>query len=308
MIDVDWMFMAPATSSSFGKEGVEKFPDRSTAPPTVANTGKLRLWRAELLATCKPPATDTSSGMVMFVNFGFPTNDKLPNLFALSPTAVKFGAEKEVNVHSSKVRDSPTVARDGTERDETFLKVALSANSKLGKLTIKPSPLAATLRPAVTFTTSVVKLRRRRLLLTSNNPTLFKLIPSRLVKKVLVMVILPAFVKKAGNVNVDRALRPAQYTVPTSVKLVKDKVDMRVKSFNVHCAPLAKEILAIELLVRPVMFTAPSTMKLPEIAEGPSRLSGPTTSFPITTLPATTPQLAIWVASACELIVKVAVA
>jgi len=51
MTDKLWRLKPPLTLVSAGKSGVEKFPEKSMAPPTVLNAGKLILPRLVLLAT-----------------------------------------------------------------------------------------------------------------------------------------------------------------------------------------------------------------------------------------------------------------
>jgi hypothetical protein len=128
-----------------------------------------------------------------------------------------------------------------------------------------------------------------------------KLIPSRVLKKVLVMVTVEALVMIAGNVNDDKAGRALQLMVVADFKTVKDKVDNKVKLLSVKSAPM-EVIEALDKLVKPPAFwteTAPATV------EGPSREITPAASGPTTMLPDTDEQNARPEASAAELTVIV---
>lgn len=72
-------------------------------------------------------------------------------------------------------------------------------------------------------------------------------------------------------------------------------------------APLDVAIDSIELLAREVSWPALLTIRLPEMADGPSRFKIPPASGPTRMLPATVVQSAMAVASACELMVIVVV-
>lgn len=136
------------------------------------------------------------------------------------PTVVKFGAEILVKKLSSKMRDPFTLAKDGMLTFETFRNVMLFAQIRLGKLTSKLRPFEAMLTPWVMLPICVLNVRRRLLLLMSSKPTVIKLIPSRVLKKVFVMVTLTALEMKEGKVSWDRAGRAAQLMVPTCVSSV----------------------------------------------------------------------------------------
>src|SRR4051794_20802677 len=99
---------------------LEKFPERSTAPPTVSNTGKLRSSRIVLFAIWIPPPTSVKPGVVMFFKSLFPTYDKLPTRVSLLPTVFKLGAEIVANLFESKIREEFTFAKIGTERVVRF--------------------------------------------------------------------------------------------------------------------------------------------------------------------------------------------
>lgn len=190
-----------------------------------------------------------------------------------------------------------TVAKDGILTVETFLNVRSAAQIKLGKLTAKFFPLEAMLALPVMLAICVLNLVRRLLLLMSIVPTVIKLIPSRVLKKVFAMVRLLASERVEGNVSESRAGSDTQLILPTSVKAENDRVDNTVKPDRVK----TPELVAIEPIVvldREVKFTASLTVKLPEIDAGPSMLKSPAVDDPTTTLPATVVQSAIWLASA----------
>lgn len=86
---------------------------------------------------------------------------------------------------------------------------------------------------------------------------------------------------------------------------MKESVDNNVKLNRLKVAPLAVPIVPIELLVREVNCPALLTIKLPEMADGPSKFKIPGASGPTRMLPATVSQSAMAVASAWELIVIV---
>lgn len=82
----------------------------------------------------------------------------------------------------------------------------------------------------------------------SKRPTVIKLIPSSVLRKVLVMVTLVAFAMYAGNVSADRAGREDQLMVVASVKTSNWRVDRRVKLKRSNVPPIA----VIVELVRPM--------------------------------------------------------
>lgn len=163
------------------------------APPTVVKTGKLMVVKAVLLAILFAPAIVFRAGKVRFLISELPTKVRLPNWLASSPTVVRFGAEREVKVFSSKVRVPLTVASDGMLTDEALRKVALLAQIKFGRSTVRSSPLEAMLRRVPMEPTWVLIWVRRRLLLISMVLTVSRLMPSRLVKPVSWMMTLEAW-------------------------------------------------------------------------------------------------------------------
>jgi len=135
------------------------------------------------------------------------------------------------------------------------------------------------------------------LLLMSNNPTVIRLIPSRVLKKVFVIVTLAAFDTNEGKVSCDRAGSAAQLIVPTWVNSLNLRVDNRVK-LNIVNEPDDVAIEPMVLLVRSVNCPALLTSRLPEIADGPSKAKTPDAFGPTRTLPAMVSQSEIAVASA----------
>jgi len=81
----------------------------------------------------------------------------------------------------------------------------LLAQIRLGKLISNNRPLEAMLTLVVMLATCVLKVLRRLLLLMSNNSTVIKLMPSRVLKKVLVMVTCFAWETNEGKVSCDKA-------------------------------------------------------------------------------------------------------
>lgn len=74
------------------KTYVEKFPEKSMAPPTVANLGKLIAWRAVLFAIWSAPPTLLSRGMEILARLPLASMAKEPWPVAVLPTVVKLGA------------------------------------------------------------------------------------------------------------------------------------------------------------------------------------------------------------------------
>jgi hypothetical protein len=65
---VDWILKPPETRVREGKRGVEKFPEKSMAPPTVERDGRSIPARAELLAIWTAPATVLRRGREMLAS------------------------------------------------------------------------------------------------------------------------------------------------------------------------------------------------------------------------------------------------
>jgi len=90
-------------------------------------------------------------------------------------------------------------------RVETFRRVILAAQTRLGKATSKSFPLESILSEEVMFATWVLNVFNRLLLLMSKEVTVFRLIPSRVLRKVLVIKTMLALEMIAGRVREDRA-------------------------------------------------------------------------------------------------------
>jgi len=75
---VDWTLKPPLTLTRAGKDGVEKFPEKSMAPPTVVKSGKAMESRSVLLAIWKAPPTVLRSGIEMLASFPLATKANEP--------------------------------------------------------------------------------------------------------------------------------------------------------------------------------------------------------------------------------------
>jgi len=146
-------------------------------------------------------------------------------------------------------------------RLETLRTVILRAEVSFGKVKLRLRPLALIVMPPVEFANWVSIFRRAPLFVISMLPTVIKLIPSRVLKKVLVMVTLFAFEMNEGKVSCDRAGRDDQLMVPTAVRSVNERVDNRVKLNMLKVPPIAP----IELLVKEVKPPALLTIRSPVI-------------------------------------------
>jgi len=93
---VDWMLKPPLTLVRAGSDGVEKFPEKSIAPPTTDKDGKLMESRSVLLAIWSAPPTDFKRGMEMLASLPLATKANEPWPVAVLPTEVKLGAAMSV--------------------------------------------------------------------------------------------------------------------------------------------------------------------------------------------------------------------
>jgi len=130
----------PTTLVRTGRFGVVKFPVKNMAPPTLVKDGKEMFIRALLLAMLFAPAMDLSNGKEKLVRDGLPAKVRLPPLV---PIAVKLGAERSLKRFSSKVRVPLIVVSEGIITEEVFRKVALAAQTRFGRSTVRPIPLEA---------------------------------------------------------------------------------------------------------------------------------------------------------------------
>jgi len=126
----------------------------------------------------------------------------------------------------------------------------LAAQIKLGKLTSKLLPLALMLTDEVTLAICVLKVFSLLLLSICRVWTVSMLIPSRVLRKVLEMVMLVALVMVEGKVNCERAGRAVQTIVPTLVKSDMESVDRSVKLLRLN-APVIVPIVVLPKLVSP---------------------------------------------------------
>jgi len=146
------------------------------------------------------------------------------------------------------------VAKEGMLMEETFLKVMLAAQIKLGNETSRLLPLELMLTADVMLATWVLKVFKRLLLSICRVATVPKLIPSRVLKKVLEMVTLVAELTVAGKVSEERAGRAVHAMVLTEVKSLMERVERRVRLFNVKVPPM-EPIDVLPKLVKPPAFS-----------------------------------------------------
>lgn len=149
---------------------------------------------------------------------------------------------------------------------ETFRRVMLAAQIKLGKLTAKASPLALMLMAEVTLAIWVLKVFSLLLLSICMRETVSTLIPSRVLRKVFETVMLLAELTVAGKVNKSRAGRAVHAIVPTLVKSVMERVERRVKLLRVKAPPIVPMVV-LPKLVSPPAF---SQIRSPVTCAGPS--------------------------------------
>lgn len=147
-----------------------------------------------------------------------------------------------------------TVAKEGMLMLETFLRVMLAAQIKLGNETSNELPLELMLTADVMLATWVLKVLRRLLLSICRVATVPKLIPSRVLKKVLEMVTLVALLTVDAKVRPGRAGRAVQSIVLTEVKAAMLRVERRVRLVNVKAPPI-EPIVVLPKLVKPPAFS-----------------------------------------------------
>lgn len=138
--------------------------------------------------------------------------------------------------------------------DETFRRVMLAAQIKLGNETSRALPFELMLTEEVTLATWVLKVFNRLLLSIWRTETVSKLIPSRVLKKVLETVTLVALLTVAGKVRADKAGRACHAIVSTDSKALMESVERRVKLFNVKAPPI-EPMVVLPKLVRPPAFS-----------------------------------------------------
>lgn len=197
--------------------------------------------------------------------------------------------------------DPLTTANEGMLIVAMFRTVRFAAQIKLGKLTSNPFPLALMVAEEVMLATCVLKVFRRLLLSIWRVWTVFRLMPSRVLKKVLETVTLLALDTVAGKVNCERAGRAVQEIVLTEVNELNRRVERTVKLFKKKVPPIEPMFKA----VKPVRNPAFSTWISPVTCWIPSRARSPTVLGPTTMLPEKVEQPESAVASAAELTVAV---
>lgn len=132
-------------------------------------------------------------------------------------------------------------------------------------------------------------------------PTLFRLIPVKSARKVLLMVRLLAFDRGPWKLRDGSCGRETQLMTLAVVNAPKDSVD-RVVRLNKSKLPPIELMVELPNVIRP---PALWQVRLPRICPGPSRLIAPTTASPMTTLPERVGQPEYWAKSAWELRVTV---
>lgn len=185
--------------------------------------------------------------------------------------------------------------------DETFLKVMLAAQIKFGNETSRSLPFEFMLTDWVTLAIWVLKVFNRLLLSIWRTETVSKLIPSRVLKKVLEMVTLVALLTVPGKVSCDKAGRACHAMVWTDSSALMERVERRVRLVNVKAPPI-EPMVVLPKLVRPPLF---SHLTPPVTCCGPSMLIIPEAEELTRMLPAMVEQEAKAVASAWELMVAV---
>lgn len=131
-----------------------------------------------------------------------------------------------------------TTANEGISTDATSLKVKLPAQIKLGKVTANPLPLAAIVQELVMFPTWVLNAVRWGLLSICRVATVFKLIPLRVFKKVLLMVTLCALETVEPKLRPDKFGRPTKEIAFTAVNRPNWRLDRRVRSVKLNVPPI----------------------------------------------------------------------
>ncbi len=148
----------------------------------------------------------------------------------------------------------------------------------------------------------VVNSVRRLLLLIFKTWTVFKLMPVRVLKKVLVIKTLFAFLTPVVNESPVRAGRAVHAISPVSTNSGMVREVRRVKFVRVK-DPV---ILVMVLLPKLTKLPASAEITLPLMVSGPSRLMVPAAWGPKRTSPLIVEQVVYWAASAWELMVAVA--
>ena len=113
--------------------------------------------------------------------------------------------------------------------DETFRRVRLAAQMRFGKETSNDCPFELMSITEVTFETWVLNSFRRLLLSIFRVEAVSMLMPSRLLRKVLEILMNSAEDMTAGNVKLDNAGREIHEMLVTLESEVKENVDNTVR-------------------------------------------------------------------------------
>jgi len=164
---------------------------------------------------------------------------------------------------------------------ERLRKVISLAQIKFGNSTSRSSLFAAMLIKEEIEVTWVLTLVNLGLLLMSRVATVSRLIPSRFLKKVLVMTTLFAELMIDGKVSSPNLPRAVHLMSPTDVSLLKVRVDNCSMPFSSKVPPmLSREVDPIENNL-----VALAALKLPVIDRGPFKEMVLAASEPMSTSP-----------------------
>lgn len=138
--------------------------------------------------------------------------------------------------------------------DETFLKVMVVAQIKFGNETSRALPFELMSMEFVTLATWVLKVFNRLLLSICKVATVFKLIPSRVLKKVLEMVTLVALLTTDGKASWDKAGRAVHAMVLADSNAPMERVERRVRLVNLKEPPI-EPIVVLPKVTKPLLFS-----------------------------------------------------
>jgi len=187
--------------------------------------------------------------------------------------------------------------------DDTFRRVMLAAQTKLGNSTVRDFPLLETSMLVVTLAIWVLNVVRRVLSLISITSAVFKLIPSREFRKVFSIVSEEQVLISFAKLKLERAGRVWKKMVVAEVRELNWRLERVVKSIKLNSLPM----LLMVVLVRPVRRLTLLAVNEPVICPIPSRAIVPEAVSAIAMLPSKVEQLEMAVTSAWEVTVSVAV-
>jgi len=144
---------------------------------------------------------------------------------------------------------------------ETFRSVRLAAQIRFGKETSNSFPLELISIKEVTFETCVLNSFNRLLLSIFSVAAVSMLMPSRVLKKVLEIVMYLAVEMTAGSVKLDRAGREIHEMLLTDVRSLKEKVDKTVKLYKSRDLPTEPKVELLRVVKPPASWQ----IKLPVI-------------------------------------------